>query len=57
VKSIISTRGKTMGIINSLNKRDDKKFKKTERDELIIIPTRKLLNWYKFGKKDMIRVD
>ena len=39
-----------MGIVNSLKKRDDKKFKKTERDELIIIPTMKLLNWYKFEK-------
>ena len=43
-----------MGIVNSLNKRDDKKFKRTERDELIIIPTRKLLNWYEFRKKGII---
>ena len=40
-----------MEIINSINKRDDKKFKRTERDELIIIPTKKLLNWWKFKKR------
>ncbi len=33
-----------MSIANSLNKKD-KKFKRTERDELIITPTKKLLNW------------
>ncbi|MGZ7050267.1 MAG: hypothetical protein ACXVHO_09700 [Methanobacterium sp.] len=39
-----------MSIVNSLNKKDDKKFKRTEKNELIIIPTRKLLNWCKFER-------
>ena len=39
-----------MSIANSLN-RKDKKFKRAERDELIIIPTKKLLNWINSGKE------
>ena len=40
-----------MNITNSLYKRDNKKFKRTERDEIIIIPTKKLLNWVNSGKE------
>jgi len=40
-----------MNIANSPKKRDVKKFKRNERDELIIMPTRKLLNWCEFEKK------
>lgn len=45
-----------MGNVKSLSKRDDKRFKLTERNDLIIIPTKKLLKWYKF-EKDVIKVD
>jgi len=40
-----------MSIANSFNKRNNKKFKRTERDEIIIIPTKKLLNWVNSGKE------
>ena len=40
-----------MNIANSPKKREVKKFKRNERDELIIIPTKKLLNWCEFEKE------
>ena len=43
--------GKTMITVKTPDKRDDKKFKRTKRDELIIIPTKKLLNWCKFNNE------
>lgn len=45
-----------MGNVKSLSKKDDKRFIWAERNDLIIIPTEKLLKWYKF-EKDVIKVD
>ncbi len=39
-----------MDIVNSLNKKNERKFKRTEGNEIIIVPTKKLLNWFKFQR-------